>query len=223
MIFDRQSGRLWWQIHEGKTISWRGQRINDARTKVRDLMLYSRFWWGKGRGCCRSEHTCSKKYSHCMLCKTLCLRRKPKNRECKFVDTWVEGVLSSGADGKGSCCSCHGWAMRLWWRQNERVKKPRCLFCKSVMPVFCRKKCCVGWSQCKIQLMYSSSRNELHFAWSSLILCIKRCGMNMNEPDENHEDAHMKSEGPTDSTLCQDQLVLQMLHLMELVWQDLFK
>ena len=36
-----------------------------------------------------------------MLCKALRLRTKPKNREGKFVDTWVEGVLSSGADGKG--------------------------------------------------------------------------------------------------------------------------
>lgn len=36
------------------------------------------------------------------------------------------------------------------------------------MPVFCRKKCFVGWSQCKNPLMYSSGRNELHFAWSSL-------------------------------------------------------
>ncbi len=62
-------------------------------------------------------------------------------------------------------------------------------------------------------------------AWGAFcldLLCIKWYGMNMNEPEWNHEDAHIKSQGRTESTLCQDQLVLQMLHLMELVWQDLF-
>ena len=217
MIFDRQSGRHWWQIHEGILPVDVARKINDARIKVRNLIGspgHFSIWWflhvscgGRGGVTAAVNIYTHKKYSHCILCKKMYLRRKPKNRGGKFVDwhiaTWVDGKdhVFLVMDERWGC-----------GKNNECIKKTRCLFYKSIMSIFCKKECFVGWRQCKIeeatilgwdewqpkvwqnQWMCSCSSMRCILPWSSLYQMI------WNE----HEWARMKPWGCTHEKRRQD-------------------
>lgn len=190
----------------GKTISWRGQRINDARTKVRDLMLYSRFWWGKGRGIAVNIHVARNTRTACFA-KHCAFAESRRTENVNLLIPGLKVYCPLVLMGKDHVVL----VMNERWGCDEGKmsvsRNPGVYFAKSVMPVFCRKKCCVGWSQCKIQLMYSSSRNELHFAWSSFFVSndVEWTWMSQMKPwgcthEKRRQDRLHSASGPAGST-----------------------